>query len=128
MRNSCIAGLLFGPVLACFIGAWLVRAVSRPLEEAVQIASGINQAISQMDQVTQQNAALVEQAAAASEALQEQANNLAQIVGVFKLSDTAGSASLPFVKTEPSRLDQSGAATHRPALGRSTRPLSIASR
>ncbi len=38
-----------------------------------------------MDEVTQQNAALVEQAAAASEAMQEQAGSLAQVVGVFKL-------------------------------------------
>ena len=45
----------------------------------------INQAITQMDEVTQQNAALVEQAAAAAESLQDQAANLSQVVGVFKL-------------------------------------------
>ncbi len=45
----------------------------------------INQAIGQMDQITQQNAALVEEAAAAAESMQEQANNLIQVVGVFKL-------------------------------------------
>jgi hypothetical protein len=39
-----------------------------------------------MDQVTQQNAALVEQASAASESMQEQAVNLAQVVSVFKVS------------------------------------------
>jgi methyl-accepting chemotaxis protein len=43
----------------------------------------INQAISQMDQVTQQNAALVEEAAAASAAMQDQAQQLAQVVSVF---------------------------------------------
>ncbi|WP_420472642.1 methyl-accepting chemotaxis protein [Noviherbaspirillum sp. ST9] len=47
----------------------------------------INQAIAQMDQVTQQNAALVEEAAAASEAMQEQAGHLVQMVSTFKLSD-----------------------------------------
>ena len=46
----------------------------------------INIAISQMDQVTQQNAALVEEAAAAAESLQDQAGTLAQVVGVFKLN------------------------------------------
>ena len=46
----------------------------------------VNQAISQMDQVTQQNAALVEEAAAAAESLQNQALNLAQAVAVFKLT------------------------------------------
>ena len=45
----------------------------------------VNQAIAQMDQVTQQNAALVEEAAAAADALQEQAHELNQVVGVFKL-------------------------------------------
>ncbi|GJI97194.1 methyl-accepting chemotaxis protein [Duganella caerulea] len=45
----------------------------------------INQAIVQMDEVTQQNAALVEEAAAAAGALQDQANNLSHVVGVFKL-------------------------------------------
>ncbi|MBV8666889.1 MAG: MCP four helix bundle domain-containing protein [Burkholderiaceae bacterium] len=49
----------------------------------------INQAIGQMDEVTQQNAALVEQAAAAARALQEQANELSKVVGVFKLSAEA---------------------------------------
>ena len=45
----------------------------------------INQAISQMDDVTQQNAALVEEAAAAAQSLQDQASNLQQVVGIFKL-------------------------------------------
>lgn len=47
----------------------------------------INQAIAEMDMVTQQNAALVEQAAAAAESLQDQAGNLEQVVQVFKLDD-----------------------------------------
>ena len=46
----------------------------------------VNKAITQMDNVTQQNAALVEEAAAASEAMQAQAGNLAQAISVFKLA------------------------------------------
>jgi methyl-accepting chemotaxis protein len=45
----------------------------------------VNKAIAQMDGVTQQNAALVEQAAAASESVEEQAQNLARTVESFKL-------------------------------------------
>jgi len=45
----------------------------------------VNQAISQMDEMTQQNAALVEQAAAAADSMQMQAAALAQAVSVFKL-------------------------------------------
>ena len=45
----------------------------------------INDAITQMDEATQQNAALVEEAAAAAQSLQDQAAMLAQVVGIFKL-------------------------------------------
>ena len=45
----------------------------------------INQAVAEMDTVTQQNAALVEEAAAASESMQEQAAALAEMVSIFKL-------------------------------------------
>jgi methyl-accepting chemotaxis protein/aerotaxis receptor len=45
----------------------------------------VNQAVSQMDDVTQQNAALVDEAAAAAEAMQDQANALSVAVSVFKL-------------------------------------------
>jgi methyl-accepting chemotaxis protein len=62
----------------------------------------INQAISQMDQVTQQNASLVEEAAAAAEALQTQAGNLAQAVGVFKLDGRDSPASVPVASQEDS--------------------------
>jgi methyl-accepting chemotaxis protein len=54
----------------------------------------VNQAISQMDQVTQQNAALVEEAAAATQSLQDQASELAQTVSVFKIEGSQGSRRL----------------------------------
>ncbi|MDO9115526.1 MAG: methyl-accepting chemotaxis protein, partial [Polaromonas sp.] len=53
-------------------------------QEQTQGIEQINQAITQMDQVTQQNAALVEEAAAAASSLQEQAEHLAQAVTVFR--------------------------------------------
>ena len=53
----------------------------------------VNQAIAQMDDATQQNAALVEQAAAASQSLQEQASQLSQVVAVFKLQGGAALAT-----------------------------------
>jgi hypothetical protein len=45
-----------------------------------------------MDQVTQQNAALVEEAAAAAESMQDQAARLSEVVSVFKLNAGAGTA------------------------------------
>jgi hypothetical protein len=50
-----------------------------------------------MDEVTQQNAALVEEAAAAAESMREQAKGLYAAVSVFKL-DKAGSAPTAVVK------------------------------
>jgi len=47
----------------------------------------INTAVAEMDTVTQQNAALVEEAAAASQAMQEQAVALADMVSVFQVAD-----------------------------------------
>lgn len=55
---------------------------------SVEQSAGIEQvnlAITQMDEVTQQNAALVEEAAAAAESLEEQAQNLSESVATFKL-------------------------------------------
>jgi len=68
-------------------------------------SSGIEQvthAVSQMDEVTQQNAALVEEAAAAAESLEEQARALVQSVGMFKLSEEGGS-SLRTLKQAPAQ-------------------------
>ena len=57
---------------------------------SIEQSSGISQvgdAVAQLDQVTQQNAALVEQSAAAADSLKQQAANLAEVVSVFKLGN-----------------------------------------
>jgi methyl-accepting chemotaxis protein-1 (serine sensor receptor) len=61
-----------------------ITAASREQEIGIE---QINQAIITMDGVTQQNAALVEQAAAAAQSLQDQAEELVQVVSVFKLQN-----------------------------------------
>ncbi len=73
----------------------IVLAVKRVTDIMAEIAAAsseqssgieqVNQALVQMDDVTQQNAALVEEAAAAAEAMQEQAKDLYEAVSVFKL-------------------------------------------
>ncbi|WP_019374184.1 methyl-accepting chemotaxis protein, partial [Melaminivora alkalimesophila] len=63
---------------------------------AAEQASGIgqvNQAVGQLDQMTQQNAALVEESAAAALSLREQAARLAAAVQVFRLESEAGPAT-----------------------------------
>jgi methyl-accepting chemotaxis protein len=61
----------------------------------------INMAIAQMDEVTQQNAALVEEAAAASQSMQEQAGELAAVVGFFKTGAGQASARQPLAAPAP---------------------------
>jgi len=73
----------------------IVGAISRVTSIMTQIADAseeqqmgieqVNMAITQMDQVTQQNAALVEEAAAAAASMQDQSSRLAEAVSVFKL-------------------------------------------
>lgn len=47
----------------------------------------VNNSITKMDEITQQNASLVEEAAAASESMREQMEQLTQAMKVFKLAD-----------------------------------------
>jgi methyl-accepting chemotaxis protein len=58
--------------------------ISHASEEQSAGIQQVNNAINEMDQVTQQNAALVEQAAAAAASMQEQATHLVDVISVFK--------------------------------------------
>lgn len=63
----------------------IVAGISNASLEQASGIEQVNRAVTQMDEVTQQNAALVEQAAAAAESLEEQAVQLQQQVGRFRL-------------------------------------------
>ena len=63
-------------------------------EQASGVAQ-VGEAVNQMDQTTQQNAALVEEMAAAATGLKGQAQDLVQVVAVFKLGDTGYAAAPP---------------------------------
>ncbi len=52
----------------------------------------VNQSVAEIDRMTQQNAALVEESAAAAESLREQAARLSQVVQQFRLADSMGCA------------------------------------
>jgi methyl-accepting chemotaxis protein len=53
----------------------------------------VNKAVAEMDDVTQQNAALVEESAAAAQSMQEQAEALARVVGFFRLDEAPAQAN-----------------------------------
>ncbi|MBC7513723.1 MAG: methyl-accepting chemotaxis protein [Herminiimonas sp.] len=65
----------------------IMGAIATASQEQTTGINHINGALDQMDEITQQNAALVEQAAAAAGALQDQADGLARLVSVFRLGD-----------------------------------------
>jgi methyl-accepting chemotaxis protein len=73
----------------------------------------VNQAITHMDEGTQQNAALVEEASASARALEQQAEQLVQTVAVFRLAQAGGSAARATSPTKTSNPDV--AAVRRPA-------------
>ncbi len=85
-----------------------ITAASREQESGID---QINTAITEMDNVTQQNAALVEQAAAAAQALQDQSSELAQAVSVFKLNQPAGGRPALSAPPASRRLGKTGTAT-----------------
>ena len=75
----------------------IVAGISAASTEQTIGIEQVNKAVAQMDEVTQQNAALVEQAAAAAESLEEQAYQLQLQVSTFKLGNTAsGAKALPY--------------------------------
>jgi methyl-accepting chemotaxis protein len=69
--------------------------ISAASTEQSQGIEQVNRAITQMDETTQQNAALVEEAAAAAESLQDQAASLSQAVAVFKTQGGGGRLAAP---------------------------------
>ena len=69
----------------------LIATISSATREQSTGISQIGSAVSQIDQTTQQNAALVEEMAAAAATLNEQANALVQSVAVFQVADGAAS-------------------------------------
>jgi len=71
----------------------IMQEISHASQEQSAGIEQINQVIIQMDQVTQQNAALVEEAAATSAALEQQAGTLAGVVSTFKLVDRSRSSA-----------------------------------
>ena len=104
-----------GSTLAANAGqtmAEMLQAVARVTDIMGEIAAAsdeqsrgigqVNMAVNQMDQVTQQNAALVEEAAAASRSLEDQGRELAQAIGFFRLH-TMLAAAPGALAVEPAR-------------------------
>jgi len=99
------AGAAIGDVVASVgrVTGIMAEITAASREQSIGIDQ-VNAAILQMDQTTQQNAALVEEAAAATASMQDQAQRLAQAVGVFKLDSAQGARGAQ--QTQPQRARQ----------------------
>ncbi len=87
------AGETMGEIVSSIKG--VTQMMSEITNASVEQSHGIeqvNKAIGQMDEVTQQNAALVEQSAAAAEYLEDQARNLSTSVSHFKVGNQSAQA------------------------------------
>ena len=80
--------------------ATLINEIGTATHEQEQGIGQVATAVSQLDQVTQQNAALVEESAAAADSLSQQAAQLLEVVGVFQLQP-GSMAQARFVNTDP---------------------------
>lgn len=78
----------------------------------------VNRAVMQMDEMTQQNAALVEESAAAARALEEQADDLARQITFFKIEHGQASAEIDAVLSRAAR----------PVADRPSAPAGVASK
>ena len=72
----------------------IIAEISQASQDQSADIEGINHSVIDMDGMTQQNAALVEQAAAAAQSLQDQAAELAKVVSIFKLKADAPTQQL----------------------------------
>jgi methyl-accepting chemotaxis protein len=106
----------------------IMAEIAHATEEQTGGIEQVNQAIGLMDEATQQNAALVEESAAAAASMQDQAAKLAQVVGVFKLDAQAAAAP---AKAAPARAiavlpKQATRAVKAPVAAKATKPAARA--
>ncbi|AOR60735.1 methyl-accepting chemotaxis protein [Pectobacterium parmentieri] len=94
--------------------ASLITEIGLTTHEQEQGVSQVNDAVNQLDQVTQQNAALVEESASAADSLSQQAKNLLELMGVFKIDGVQPQRAAPPVATQSRpRLTLAGKSSHQ---------------
>ena len=101
----------------------IVAEISAASREQSQGIDQVNQAVMEMDNVTQQNAALVEEAAAAAGAMHDQAAQLTELVGVFKL-DASAVAARPAAPRTPALAPKPAAKSTALAVRKEPRAVS----
>jgi methyl-accepting chemotaxis protein len=100
----------------------LIAEISAASREQAQGVEEVNRAVTQMDQVTTQNASLVDEASASTQALAGQARSLAELVAFFDLGQGARPAASGTPAAAPARRPTASVATSRTAASPAARP------
>jgi len=95
----------------------IIAEIASASQEQASGIEQINKAVVQMDEMTQQNGALVEEAAASSEAMSDQATSLDELVGFFNTGEERARRSAPVANQRPAArpAGNSASAPRRPA-------------
>ncbi|MDT8398929.1 MAG: methyl-accepting chemotaxis protein [Pseudomonadales bacterium] len=107
----------------------IIDEISSASQEQSSGIDQVSEAVSQMDKVTQQNAALVQEAASAAASLEDQAKNLEEVVAVFQLAGGVGGSNRirtnseakekpVFVPTVVKKTKTAEVIAHRPGTGK----------
>ena len=99
----------------------MIAEVTAAATEQSAGVSQVNQAVGNLDQMTQQNAALVEESAAAAHSLREQADQLTQVVAMFKVNASGAQGGAPVRRSAP----VAAPARAAPAKGAFSRPAPL---
>ncbi|QIZ49423.1 methyl-accepting chemotaxis protein [Dickeya zeae] len=105
----------------------LISEIGVTTQEQESGISQINQAITQLDSVTQQNAALVEESTSAAESLSEQAGKLVELMSVFNIAHGTATPSSS-LSPSPRRQPQTAPALKKPASLKPALKPALASR
>ncbi|MFG0611438.1 methyl-accepting chemotaxis protein [Delftia sp. WSY_14] len=109
--------------------AELISDIGAATQEQSQGVTQVSDAVQQLDQVTQQNASLVEESAAAADSLNKQAAQLVQLVSVFRLDEREARAQAVSAPVAAVGLARAQTARPSPALAPAaprTKPLRAA--
>ena len=109
-----------------------IAAASREQSSGIE---QVNKAVMQMDEMTQQNAALVEQATAASQSMADQARDLTVMMDKYQINDSGSGVSVARVAAAPKAVPKAGTAAvterrgpNRPFSGKPAAPKAPVSR
>ena len=104
----------------------IIGEISAAASEQSQGIGQVNTAVNQLDQMTQQNAALVEESTAAAASMRDQAQRLAEVVSVFNVGATSALSAAPAPRPAAAPAPRFAPAPAKPAVAARPKPAPAA--